>query len=235
MQTICTKMGEFEDVYAIAARYEDIYCSVGVHPHEAGVGALVSVEELVAAAVRPKVIGLGETGLDYYYEHSPRQAQQESFLHHIEASRQTGLPVIIHTREAEEDTLRILEEEMKRAPFRGLIHCFTSSQYLAEKCIELGLYISLSGILTFKKATDLQEAARALPLERLLVETDAPYLAPTPHRGQRNEPSFTMYTNRFLSEIKLIDEQECARITSRNFFDLFQKATPPEAWKREAA
>jgi len=235
MQTICTKMSEFEEIYAIAASHEDIYCSVGVHPHEAGEGAMVTVEELVEAASRPKVIGLGETGLDYYYEHSPREAQKESFRRHIEASRRTGLPVIIHTREAEEDTLQILTEEMRRGRFKGLIHCFTSSQELAEKCIELGFYISLSGILTFKKATDIQQAAVSLPINRLLVETDAPYLAPTPHRGTRNEPSFTIFTNRFLSSLKGINEEECARITSENFFTLFDKVSPPQEWKKRAA
>lgn len=224
MQTICTKMSEFEEVYSIAAAHENIYCSVGVHPHEAGKTPIVTVEELVACAARPKVIGLGETGLDYYYEHSPREAQQQSFRHHIEAARRTGLPVIIHTRDAEEDTLRILEEEMQRGAFTGLIHCFTSSKQFADKCVELGLYISLSGILTFKKATDLQEAARDLPLTRLLVETDAPYLAPLPHRGKRNEPSYTIYTNRFLAEIKNIDEKSCAEQTTKNFFSLFTKA-----------
>lgn len=235
MQTICTKMSEFEEIYAIADAHEDVYCSVGVHPHEAGVGAMVTVEELVEAARRPRVIGLGETGLDYFYEHSPREEQKESFRRHIEASRRTGLPVIVHTRDAEEDTLDILSEEMEKGAFIGLIHCFTSSKQLADRCIELGFYISLSGILTFKKATDLQEAAKALPLERLLVETDAPYLAPAPHRGKRNEPSFTLLTNRFLSELKGISEDECARITSENFFALFGKVTPPEEWKKRAA
>ncbi len=235
MQTICTKMQEFDEIYAIAETHENIYCSVGVHPHEAGVGPMVTVDELEEKASLPKVIGLGETGLDFYYEHSPRAEQEESFRRHIEASRRTGLPVIVHTRDAEDDTLRILEDEMKKGTFPGLIHCFTSSKYLADKCIELGLYISLSGILTFKKATDLQEAAKALPIERLLVETDAPYLAPSPHRGKRNEPSFTIYTNRLLSEIKLISEKECAHVTSANFFRLFSKVTPPETWERAVA
>lgn len=233
MQTICTKMQEFEDIYAIADAHEDIYCSVGVHPHEAGNLPMVMVEELVERAARPKTIGLGETGLDYYYEHSPREEQKESFRRHIEASRQTGLPVIVHTRDAEEDTLEILEEEMKKGAFKGLIHCFTSSKQLADKCIELGFFISISGILTFKKATDLQETVKTLPLERLLVETDAPYLAPTPHRGKRNEPSFTIYTNKFLAELKEIPEEECANITTENFFSLFSKAKPPT--KREKA
>ncbi len=224
MQTICTKMSEFEEVYRIAEAHDQIYCSVGVHPHEAGKSPIVTVEELVACAARPKVIGLGETGLDYYYEHSPREAQQQSFRHHIEAARRTGLPVIIHTRDAEEDTLQILAEELQRGQFTGLIHCFTSSKQFADKCIEFGFYISLSGILTFKKAVNLQEAARDLPLARLLVETDAPYLAPIPYRGKRNEPSYTIYTNKFLSEIKGIDENTCAEQTTKNFFSLFTKA-----------
>lgn len=224
MQTICTKMSEFEEIYAIAAAYDRVYCSVGVHPHEAGKGAIVTVDELAEKAARPKVIGLGETGLDYYYENRPRREQQESFRNHIEAARRTGLPVIVHTRDAEEDTLAILEEEMQKGAFTGLIHCFTSSRHLAEKCIELGFYISLSGILTFKKSADVQETARGLPLEKLLVETDAPYLAPVPHRGKRNEPYYVLYTNRMLAELKHISEEECAAQTTRNFFALFSKA-----------
>ncbi len=235
MQTICTKMQEFEEIHAIAMKYEDIYCSVGVHPHEAGVGEMVTVETLVEKASLPKVIGLGETGLDYYYEHSPREAQQESFRRHLEAARRTGLPVIVHTRDAEEDTLRILREEREKGAYRGLIHCFSASAHFAEESIKLGLYISLSGILTFKKATNIQETAKELPLERLLVETDAPYLAPTPHRGKRNEPAFTILTNKYLAELKGFSEGECAAQTSKNFFALFSKVTPPQAWQERAA
>ncbi len=227
MQTICTRMGEFESIYTLAAAHNELYCSVGVHPHEAGKEPLVSVEDLLDFAARPKVIGIGETGLDYFYEHSPRKEQQTSFRNHLLAASKSGLPVIVHTREAEDDTLAILKEMMREAPFTGLIHCFTSSLQLAETCVDMGLYISISGIITFKSATALQEAAKALPMERLLVETDAPYLAPNPKRGSRNEPSFTRYTNAFLASLKSIDEEECARITTDNFFALFSKAQRP--------
>jgi TatD DNase family protein len=227
MQTICTRMGEFESIYALAEAHDALYCSVGVHPHEAGKEPLVSVDDLCGFAARPKVIGIGETGLDYFYEHSPRMEQQESFRNHLLASAKSGLPVIVHTREAEEDTLAILKEIMQEAPFKGLIHCFTSSLQLAETCVDMGMYISISGIITFKSASALQEAAKALPIERLLVETDAPYLAPNPKRGSRNEPAFTKYTNKFLAELKNIDEEECARITTDNFFSLFDKAKRP--------
>ena len=227
MQTICTKMSEFEDIHAIAQRYDQVYCSVGVHPHEADKSPMVETAELLEAAKAPEVIGIGETGLDYYYEHSPRKEQQESFRRHIAASREAQLPLIVHTRDADEDTVEILQNEMKQGAFPGLIHCFSTSQWLAEACVDMGFYISLSGILTFKKSEALREAASSLPIERLLVETDAPYLAPTPHRGKRNEPSFTQYTNRLLAELKNIGEKESARITTDNFFTLFSKAIRP--------
>ncbi len=227
MQTICTKMSEFDDIHAISQRYPHVYCSVGVHPHEADKTPTVTVDELVAKAALPKVIGLGETGLDYFYEHSPRAEQKASFLNHIEASRQTGLPIIVHTRDADDDTVDMLQSEMHKGTFTGLIHCFSSSLALAEACIELGMYISISGIVTFKKAEALRDAVKALPLERLLVETDAPYLAPMPMRGKRNEPAYTSYTNRFLAELKGVSEVECARITTDNFFTLFGRAERP--------
>jgi TatD DNase family protein len=224
MQTICTKMSEFEEVRGIAERYEDVYCSVGVHPHEAANAPVVTPEHLISCAQHPKVIGIGETGLDYYYEHSPRRAQKESFLAHIEAARQTGLPIIVHTREAEEDTVRILAEEMKRSPFPGLIHCFTSSKYLSDICVELGFYISISGIVTFKRAEALRDVVATVPLSRLLIETDAPYLAPMPYRGKRNEPSLVEHTNRIVADLHHTPEDEMARITAENFFTLFRKA-----------
>lgn len=227
MQTICTKMHEFDGIYAIAEKYENVYCSVGVHPHEADKTPVTPVETLIAKGSQPKTIGIGETGLDYYYEHSPRKEQQASFRNHIAASRETGLPIIVHTRDADEDTIAILGEQMKAGAFPGLIHCFSSTRYLAEACIEMGLYISLSGILTFKKSEELRETTKALPIDRLLVETDAPYLAPMPHRGKRNEPAFTRHTNAVLAELKGIPEEECAAITTDNFFRLFTKAKKP--------
>lgn len=227
LQTICTEMAEFDEVHAIAQRFDNIYCSVGVHPNDSGKTNIVSCEELVEKSFHPKVIGLGETGLDYHYEKSDRASQKESFLAHIEAARRTGLPVIVHSRDADEDTIALLSDEMAKGPFRGLIHCFTSSKYLADKAVELGFYISLSGIISFKSAQSIRDALADVPLSRLLVETDAPYLAPAPHRGKRNEPSFVIYTNKVLAEIKNIPEEECAKVTTDNFFRLFSKAKRP--------
>jgi TatD DNase family protein len=223
MQSICTRMSEFSEICTIAETYDGVYCSVGVHPNNVAEAPLVTVEELVATAVHPKVIGLGETGLDYHYD-APPELQKESFRRHIEASRQTALPVIVHTRDADEDTVALLKEEMAKGAFPALIHCFTSTQWLAEECIKLGLYISLSGILTFKNAKAIQEAAKGLPLERLLVETDAPYLAPAPYRGKRNEPEYTKYTNKFLADLKAENENHVAAVTTANFHRLFTKA-----------
>ncbi|MDE3059577.1 MAG: TatD family hydrolase, partial [Pseudomonadota bacterium] len=193
---------------------------------DSGKHKIANSEELIAKASSEKVIGIGETGLDYHYETSSRELQKESFLEHIQAARVTGLPLIVHTRDADEDTVQILTEEMAKGKFKGLIHCFTSSQYLAEKMIELGLHISMSGIISFKNAQAIRDAIAGVPIDRLLVETDAPYLAPVPYRGKRNEPSFVMYTNRILAGIKKIPENDCARITTENFFRLFDKAKP---------
>lgn len=227
MQTICTKMHEFPEIHTIAQEYENIYCSVGVHPHEVEKAPLVEPEELIQHAAHPKVIGIGETGLDYYYEHSPRELQQRSFRNHIAASRETGLPTIIHTRDADDDTLDILKAEKAKGDFPALIHCFSSSKRLAEECIDMGIYISISGIVTFKKAEAIREAVPDIPLKWLLVETDSPYLAPVPKRGKRNEPAFTRHTNKFLAEMKGISEEECASVTTENFFSLFNKAKQP--------
>ena len=224
MQTICTRMSDFPTLRAMAEKYPQIYCSVGVHPCNVGEAELVTVEELVQAAQHPKVIGLGETGLDYYHDLTHKAAQIESFRRHIEAGRQTGLPLIIHTRDADDDTVSMLKEEYAKGAFAFLIHCFTSTQWLAEESIALGGYISLSGILTFKNAKEIQASAKALPLERLLVETDAPYLAPTPHRGKRNEPAFTRHVSDYLAQLKEVTPEDCAAQTTANFFRLFTKA-----------
>lgn len=223
MQTICTEMEEFDEVHSIAQKYDGVYCSVGVHPNDSAHVKITSAEELIAKTSYPKVIGIGETGLDYHYERSDRETQKRSFIEHIKAARQTGLPLIVHTRDADQDTMEILQNEMEKGAFKGLIHCFTSSKELADKAIELGLYISVSGIVTFKNAGAIRDALKDVPIDRLLVETDAPYLAPMPHRGKRNEPSFTIHTNKMLAEIKSIDEQKCAAITTHNFFQLFDK------------
>ena len=187
MQTICTEMAEFDEVYGITERYKDIYCSVGVHPNDSGATDVVSAEELLTKTALPNVIGIGETGLDYHYERSDKDTQKKSFREHIKASRESGLPVIIHSRDADEDTVEILKQEMSEGYFKGLIHCFTSSKYLADESIKLGLYISLSGIISFKNATSIREAVMDVPMDRLLVETDAPYLAPIPHRAEAGD------------------------------------------------
>lgn len=223
MQTICTKISEFMEVRSVAERYDNIWCSVGIHPHEAGKES-ISMSELTQLACHEKVIGIGETGLDYFYEHSPREKQQESFRTHIAVSRDMGLPLIVHTRDADEDTIAILRDEMKKGVFPGLIHCFSSSHELAVAAMEMGFYISISGIVTFKKALELQESVRQIPLEKILVETDAPYLAPIPFRGKRNEPAYTRHTAEMVAELKGISVEEVAEVTTRNFFELFSKA-----------
>ncbi len=227
MQTICTRVTKFEDIKDLAERYENIWCSVGVHPHNVESEGVVDTGRLVALAEHPKVIGIGETGLDFFYDHSPRDEQRQSFRHHIWAARQTGLPVIVHTRDADDDTMDILEDEMGKGAFPGLIHCFSTSGELAERSLAIGLSISMSGILTFKKAEELRDIARDIPLERLLVETDAPYLAPAPHRGMRNEPSFVSDTAAFLADLKGISKEVLAATTTDNFFNLFHKAARP--------
>lgn len=223
LQTICTRITRFQQVREVAERFPNIYCSVGIHPHNTEEEPEVTAAEIIGYTNDPKVIGIGETGLDYFYEHSPKDKQIQSFIQHIAASRETGLPLIVHTRDADEETIAILKEEMAKGEFPGLIHCFSTGRALAESAIELGMYISISGIVTFKKATELQEVVKDLPLERLLVETDAPYLAPVPHRGKRNEPAFTRHTAEFIAELKGISYEEVAEVTTKNFFRLFSK------------
>jgi TatD DNase family protein len=223
MLTICTHLTRFERVLALAERFPNVYCTVGIHPHEAGTEPIASTERLVELARHPKVVGFGETGLDYYYNHAPREAQQANFRTHIAAARQAQLPLIIHTRDADDDMAAILAEEMGAGAFPGLVHCFSSSRALGEKAVELGLSISLSGILTFKKSEELRETARDLPLDRLLVETDSPFLAPMPHRGKRCEPAYVAQTAATLAGVKGIALADAARITTDNFFRLFTK------------
>ncbi len=199
-------------------------CSVGTHPHYAGEERDVTVEELVRFAAHPRVVAFGEAGLDYFYQKSSREDQEAGFRRHIAAARQTGLPLIIHTRDADEDCAAILSEEMARGAFKALLHCYTGGRALAETGIELGLYVSFSGILTFPKSKALRELAAVLPLERLLVETDAPFLAPHPNRGKRNEPAFVRYTAKVLAEVKGVSEAKAAEVTTANFFTLFAKA-----------
>jgi TatD DNase family protein len=227
MVTICTRLSRFDDIRAIAESRDDVWCSVGVHPHEAAEEGVDAPSRLLELARHDKVVGFGETGLDYYYEHSPREAQQRSFRAHIAAAREAGLPLIVHTRDADDDTVGILTEEHAKAPFTGLIHCFSSSRELAEKMLDIGFYISISGIVTFKKAEALRETVKAVPLDRLLVETDAPYLAPVPYRGKRNEPAYVAGTAACVADIKGIAPDALARATTDNFFRLFAKAKRP--------
>ncbi|MCH4151128.1 MAG: TatD family hydrolase [Sphingobium sp.] len=224
MLNISTREREWGEIIATAEAHPDIWASVGIHPHEADAHINVDTEKLVAAAQHPRVVAIGETGLDYYYDHSDRAQQQASFRAHISASRETGLPLIVHTRDAEEDTLAILSDEMEKGAFPGLIHCFTASGAFADAALELGLSISISGIVTFKNARDLQETSARVPSERLLIETDAPFLAPVPHRGKTCEPGFVADTARFLADLRGETPEELTAATTRNFFRLFAKA-----------
>ena len=227
MVTIGTKLPEFGAVLAVAERFDNVWCSVGIHPHEAEAEPLTSPQPLLERAVHPKVVGIGETGLDYFYEHSPRAEQAVNFRHHIAAARETGLPLIVHTRDAEDDTIEILRDEMEKGAFPGLIHCFTGTAKLAQAALDLGFFVSASGIATFKKSADLRAVLKDVPLDRLLVETDAPYLAPMPHRGKRNEPAFVANTAAALATLKGVSPEELAAATTDNFFRLFTKAKRP--------
>lgn len=223
MLNISTREREWADVIGVAERDPAVWATVGIHPHEADSHVGVDAEKLVAAAAHPRVVGIGETGLDYYYDHSDRLQQQLSFREHIAAARQTGLPLIVHTRDAEGDTADILTEEMGKGAFTGVIHCFTASADFARIALDLGFYISLSGIVTFKNAKDLQDTARQIPDDRLLVETDAPFLAPAPHRGKVCEPAYVADTARFLAGLRGVPVDDLMEGTSRNFLALFRK------------
>jgi TatD DNase family protein len=221
---ISTRRSEWDKVVGTAEREPDVWASIGIHPHEADRHADLGEGALLEAAEHPRVIGLGETGLDYYYDKSDRQVQQALFRTHIAVSRETGLPLIIHTREAEEDTVAILEDELRKGAFPALIHCFTASAGFGRKVLDLGLTISLSGIVTFKNARELQEFAPEIPLDRLLVETDSPFLAPVPHRGRPCEPAYVADTARFVADLRGESLEELAENTTRNFRGLFSKA-----------
>ena len=223
MLNIATREREWDAVLATAEANPDVWATVGVHPHEADAHPDVTAERLVERARHPKVVGLGESGLDYHYDHSDRDRQRTSFRAHIVAARETGLPVVVHTRFAVDYTAAILIEEMGRGPFTGVIHCFTSSGDFADKALALGFYISLSGIVTFKNARKLQAVAARLPIDRLLVETDAPFLAPVPHRGRPGEPAFVADTLAFLAHLRGDTPEALAEATARNFHALFGK------------
>jgi len=224
MLNISTREREWDDVIATAEREDDVWATVGIHPHEADAHPDVDTAKLVAKAQHPRVIGIGESGLDYYYDHSDRDRQRMSFRAHIAASRETGLPLIVHTRDAEDDTARMLSEEMGKGAYPGVIHCFTASGDFADKALDLGLYISISGIVTFKNARDLQETAARIPADRLLIETDSPFLAPVPHRGKTCEPGYVADTARFLADLRGVSVEALAEQTSANFRTLFAKA-----------
>jgi len=221
---ISTRQREWGDVISVAERHSDVWASVGVHPHEADAHPDLGATALVEGANHARVIAIGECGLDYYYDKSDRAAQRERFQAHIEAARQTGLPLVVHTRDAEEDTAEILSDAVKQGGVTGVLHCFTGSAELARKGLDLGFLVSLSGIVTFKNARDLQETAKWLPADQMLVETDAPFLAPVPHRGQKCEPAFVADTASFVAELRGEDPEELANSTTANFFKLFDKA-----------
>jgi TatD DNase family protein len=221
---ISTRQREWVEIIALAERESDVWASVGVHPHEADAHPDLGASALVEAADHPRVIAIGECGLDYYYDKSDRAAQRERFEAHIDAARQTGLPLVVHTREAEADTTQMLESAVKEGGVTGVLHCFTGSAELARKGLDLGFYVSLSGIVTFKNAADLQATAKWLPADRMLVETDSPFLAPVPHRGQKCEPAFVADTAAFVAELRGEDAGQLADTTTANFFKLFKKA-----------
>ncbi len=228
MVTISTRVKRFDGIRAIAETYPEVYCSVGTHPHNAAEEPDVTVDDLVRLAEHLKVVAIGEAGLDYFYDHAPRDAQATGFRTHIAAARITGLPLVIHARDADDDVAAILEDEMGKGAFPFILHCFSSGRQLAEAGVALGGYVSFSGILTFKRSDELREIARDVPADRLLVETDAPYLAPQPYRGKRNEPAYVAETAKVLAQVKGVSEAEIARITTDNVFRLFTKMPRPQ-------
>ncbi|NMJ42410.1 TatD family hydrolase [Roseomonas sp. JC162] len=225
MVTIGVRMSQAAKVKELAERFPDVWGTVGIHPHNAGEGPLPTAEEIAAAADHPRIVGIGESGLDYFYDKAPRDAQAENFRRHIRAARLAGLPLAIHARQADDDILAILREEREAGgPFDFLLHCFSSGRELAEKSVEMGGYVSFSGILTFPKSQDIRDVARDLPADRLLVETDAPYLAPVPFRGKRCEPAMVAHTAKVLAEVRGLDIRAIEDLTTSNFLRLFKKA-----------
>ncbi|MCI0753402.1 TatD family hydrolase [Teichococcus vastitatis] len=227
MVTIGVRMAQADAVKALAERFPAVWGTVGVHPQNVGEGPLPSVDEIVRAADHPRIIGLGESGLDYFYDKAPHEVQHDGFRRHIQAARRTGLPLVIHARDADEDIAAILREEHAGGAFPFLLHCFSSGRGLANTALELGGYLSFSGILTFPKSAELREIARDAPRDRILVETDAPYLAPVPFRGKRNEPSYVAHTARMLAELLELEPEALAGLTTANFRRLFNRAIDP--------
>ncbi|MCT4654942.1 MAG: TatD family hydrolase [Cohaesibacter sp.] len=224
MVTISTHIRKFDQIKAIAERYENIFCSVGTHPHNADKELDFTAQDIAKLAEHPKCVAIGEAGLDYFYDNAPRKAQAQGLRTHIDAARITQLPLVIHSRDADDDMIAILKEGMEQGAYPALLHCFSSGRKLAMKALEMGHYVSLSGILTFKRSQEIRDIVADVPLDRLLVETDAPYLAPMPYRGKRNEPAFVAHTAEMLAEVKGVSKEEIARITTENFFRLFSKA-----------
>ena len=229
MMTISTRVREQAKLLAIAERFSNVYCSVGTHPHHADEEDGISTDELIALTRHPIVVALGEAGLDYFYEHGSPEAQARGFRAHIAAARETGLPLVIHTREADEDCGHILEEEMTKGAFRAVLHCYTGGRELAMKAVALGLYVGFTGILTFKKSDALRALAAELPSDRILIETDAPYLAPGKFRGKRNEPSYVVETAKVLADARGVSFDDISRQTTENFFRLFSKVPHQDA------
>jgi TatD DNase family protein len=224
---ISTRQSEWSDILGTAEQHGDVWASVGVHPHEADAHPDLGSAALVEGSRHPKIVAIGECGLDYYYDNSARPAQRARFEAHIEAARATGLPLIVHTRDAEDDTAEILGAATRQGGVSGVLHCFTGSLNLARKALDFGFYVSMSGIVTFKNARDLQETAKQIPLDRLLVETDSPFLAPVPHRGKTCEPAFVADTASFVAELRGEGHEELAEATTANFFRLFSRAAAP--------
>ena len=229
MVTISTRVRRHGDVLAVAERFPDVFCSVGTHPHHAHEELDLSPADLAARTQHSKVVAIGEAGLDYHYDNSPRDAQERGFRNHIAAARETGLPLVIHSRDADDDMARILEEEMGEGTFPAVLHCFTGSSDLARRAVAIGLFISFTGIVTFKKSDELRRIAASLPADRFLIETDAPYLAPGGFRGKRNEPAYVVETAKVLAEVRGVPYTELARQSTANFFRLFQKVPRPAA------
>ena len=227
MVSISSRVSRFSNLLRIAEENPSVFCTVGTHPHNAHEELDVTAEQLATLSEHPRCVGIGEVGLDYHYEFSTPAAQAQGFRTHIDAARRTGLPVVIHSREAEDDTIAILEEEMGKGAFTPLLHCFTSHRRLADSAVKMGGYVSFSGILTYKSAEDIRETAAALPIDRIIVETDSPYLAPVPYRGKSNEPAFVVKTLETLAKVRGLPAEEMARITSDNFFRLFSKVPRP--------
>lgn len=225
MVSISSRVRKFDNLLRIANENTNVFCTVGTHPHNAHEELDVTSDNLVELAEAKKCVGIGEVGLDYHYDLSPRAAQAQGFRVHIDAARRTGLPLVIHSREAEDDTILILQEEMAEGKFTPLLHCFTSHRRLADAAVAMGGYVSFSGILTYKSAEDIRQTAAALPLDRIIVETDSPYLAPLPYRGKSNEPAFVVKTLETLAKVRNLPVDEMARVTTENFFRLFSKAT----------